>query len=80
MKIKIRYFASLREKAGKSQEEMIIQAGTDLSNLYRELRSKYDFSLAENEIKYSVNNEYVEPNISINENDVIVFIPPVAGG
>ncbi|MCM2348827.1 MAG: molybdopterin converting factor subunit 1 [Bacteriovoracaceae bacterium] len=80
MKIKVRYFASLREKAGKSQEEMTIQTGKDLSDLYRALRLKYDFSLAENEIKYSVNNEYVEPNIPINENDVIVFIPPVAGG
>lgn len=80
MKIKVRYFASLREKAGISQEEMTIETGMDLRDLYLDLSQKYDFSLAANEIKYSVNNEYVEPNIPINENDVIVFIPPVAGG
>ncbi len=80
MKIKVRYFASLREKAGISQEEMTIGPGMDLRDLYLDLSKKYDFPLAANEIKYSVNNEYVEPNIPINESDVIVFIPPVAGG
>lgn len=80
MKIKVRYFASLREKAGISQENMTIEAGKDLKDLYLDLSQKYNFSLAANEIKYSVNNEYVEPSISLNENDVIVFIPPVAGG
>lgn len=80
MKIKVRYFASLREKAGISQENMTIEAGKDLKDLYLDLSQKYNFPLAANEIKYSVNNEYVEPSISLNENDVIVFIPPVAGG
>lgn len=80
MKIKIRYFASLREKADKSQEEMTINTGKDLRDLYLDLSVKYDFPLGPNEIKYSVNNEYVEPSVALNENDVIVFIPPVAGG
>ena len=80
MKIKIRYFASLREKAGKSQEEMVIKEGQDLKDLYLALSTQYGFPLSANEIKFSVNNDYVDPGVQLNENDVVVFIPPVAGG
>lgn len=80
MKIKIRYFAGLREKAGKGQEDIVIEEGKDLRSIYLDLSSHYGFTLSANEIKYSVNNEYVEPSVKLQDNDVIVFIPPVAGG
>lgn len=80
MKIKIRYFASLREKAGKSHEEVEIEQGQDLKDIYLTLSTQYGFPLSANEIKFSVNNDYVEPWVQLNENDVVVFIPPVAGG
>ena len=80
MKINVRYFASLREKAGKSQEEILIEEGTNLENIYLDLSEQYGFTLSSKEIKFSVNNEYVDFSAKLNENDVIVFIPPVAGG
>lgn len=80
MKVNIRYFASLREKAGKSQEEMLIENGTCLKDIYLQLSQQYGFPLSSNEIKFSVNNNYVDPTLMPTENDVIVFIPPVAGG
>jgi molybdopterin synthase sulfur carrier subunit len=80
MKIKIRYFASLREKAGILQEEIEIESGKDLKDIYQELSVRYGFTLLPQEIKYSVNNDYVDQIIKLNENDVVVFIPPVAGG
>lgn len=80
MKLNIRYFASLREKAGKSQEEIHLENGKNLKDLYLELSNKYNFPLSANEIKFSVNNDYVDHLVKLNENDVVVFIPPVAGG
>jgi molybdopterin synthase sulfur carrier subunit len=80
MKIIIRYFASLREKAGKSQEEILIENGKNLKDIYLGLSTKYGFPLTANEIKFSVNNDYVDHSVKLNENDVVVFIPPVAGG
>jgi len=80
MKIIIRYFASLREKEGKSQEEILIENGKNLKDIYLGLSTKYGFLLAANEIKFSVNNDYVDHSVKLNENDVVVFIPPVAGG
>jgi|APGre2960657468_1045069.scaffolds.fasta_scaffold08685_6 molybdopterin converting factor subunit 1 len=80
MKVKVRYFASLREQAGKSQEDIEIEKGKNLKDIYQELSLRYGFTLLPQEIKYSVNNDYVDQIIKLNENDVVVFIPPVAGG
>lgn len=80
MKVNIRYFASLREKAGKSQEEIFVEEGENLQDIYLNLSKQYGFPLSSNEIKFSINNEYVAPSATLKENDVVVFIPPVAGG
>ena len=80
MKVKVRYFASLREQAGKSQEEIEIEKGKNLKDIYQDLSLRYGFTLLPQEIKFSVNNDYVDQIIKLNENDVVVFIPPVAGG
>lgn len=80
MKISIKYFASLREKAGKSQEELEIENNKNLKDIYDSLSAQYNFPLSANEIKFSINNEYVESNVKLKENDLVVFIPPVAGG
>ena len=80
MKVKVRYFASLREQAGKSQEDIEIEKGKNLKDIYQELSLRYGFTLLPQEIKYSLNNDYVDQIIQLNENDVVVFIPPVAGG
>lgn len=80
MKVKVRYFASLREQAGKSQEDIEIEKGKNLMDIYQELSLRYGFTLLPQEIKYSVNNDYVDQIVKLNENDIVVFIPPVAGG
>lgn len=80
MKITIKYFASLREKAQKSQEEMEISPEESLSKIYETLSSRYDFPLSSRQVKFAVNNEYVDDQYQLKENDVVVFIPPVAGG
>lgn len=80
MNLKIRYFASLREKAEKTQEEVLVEDGKSLLDIYLFLSARYGFELPPNQIKFSLNNEYVDSTVSPNENDVLVFIPPVAGG
>lgn len=80
MNITVKYFASLREKAGKSHEELEISHEESLSKIYDTLSQRYQFSLSANEIKFAVNNEYVEADHSLRNGDVLVFIPPVAGG
>lgn len=80
MNITIKYFASLREKAGKKEEVFNISSKESLSEIYQSLASRYDFPLNSQQVKFAVNNEYVEDQYQLKENDVVVFIPPVAGG
>lgn len=78
-KIKMRYFAALREQASISEETVETSAET-ISELYRELQQKYAFKLQEHQLKVSVNNQFNSFHHKIAEGDNIVFIPPVAGG
>ncbi len=80
MNIKIKYFASLREKSQKSEDLLEINEKQNLSEIYELLRGKYHFPLTAKEIKFAVNNEYVEDEYLLKEHDVVAFIPPVAGG
>jgi molybdopterin converting factor subunit 1 len=78
-KVKIEYFAVLREQAKINSEELETRS-TDARELLSELTSKYNFTLGESTLKVAINEEYCEFTTKLNEGDRIVFIPPVAGG
>ncbi len=78
-KIEIRYFASLRELAGKSHE-ILETSATNGRELYSELQKRYGFKLEEKHLKLSLNRRYVDFESKIQSGDELVFIPPVAGG
>lgn len=79
MAVKVKYFASLREKAQKNDEEITETFGNAFE-LYQSLKAKYQFSLTADEIKVAINGEYQDFETQIIDGDVITFIPPVAGG
>ena len=79
MKVKVLYFASLRDKSN-TPEEMIETNATTIDDLYTELNDKYHFTLEKHHLRAAQNEEYVEFNSPLNNNDTVVFIPPVAGG
>ena len=77
--ITLMYYAQLREQAGTSTERLSTSARS-LSELYAELRARHGFSLAEESLKVAVNTRFSDWDQTVNEDDTIVFIPPVAGG
>ncbi|RYZ59424.1 MAG: MoaD/ThiS family protein [Proteobacteria bacterium] len=77
--ITVRYFASLKEKAGQSSEALKTSAVT-ASDLYRELKERHGFPLDEQHLKVSINREYKPFTTAISSGDEVVFIPPVSGG
>jgi len=79
MKIKIMYFAALREQAKKS-DEILETSFTNPNDIYNYLKRKYNFSLEINELKVAVNDFYEDFDFELKEMDSLVFIPPVAGG
>ena len=78
-RVKVRYFASLRDQSGKS-EEWLEESSVTLSEIYAKLRKKYGFLLEENELRVAVNGKFSEMFTRVQAADEIVFIPPVSGG
>jgi molybdopterin synthase sulfur carrier subunit len=83
MKLYIKYFASIREALGRS-EEHIETSACDIESLRTELITKgepYAQALALGKaIRVALNQELVSTDTLIKENDEIAFFPPVTGG
>ncbi len=79
VRVKVRYFASLREQAGRT-EEVVADAPINAAALYDRLRRRYGFLLDLNELKVAVNGSFADMNVQLAVDDEVVFIPPVAGG
>jgi len=78
-RIKVQYYALLREQAGRSDEALVTTASTPRA-LYEELKARYPFSLAPEMLRVAVNAEFGEWTQALADGDSVVFIPPVAGG
>ena len=85
MKVKVLYFASLREKLGKDAEEIELPTGvTTVAALRSQLKSRggvYENSFSEKILlRAAVNQDMVQPTAAVKAGDEIAFFPPVTGG
>jgi molybdopterin converting factor subunit 1 len=78
-RIRINYFASLREERGVAQEEVTTSAAT-AAELYEELSRAHRFSLPGSRLRVAINESFVPWSTTLQDGDGLVFIPPVAGG
>lgn len=78
-RIRVQYYALLREQAGRSDETLATAAQTPRA-LYDELRMRHPFTLGPEVLRVAVNGEFGDWSQPLAEGDSVVFIPPVAGG
>jgi molybdopterin converting factor subunit 1 len=81
MKVKIKFFAILRERAGAREITKEIGDGSTVGDLWEALKRDYP-RLAPTEVRllYAVNQNYVTPDHVLRDQDEVVFVPPVSGG
>ena len=77
--VSVRYFASLRERAGRDTETLETTRAEALS-LYHDLAARHGFTLAADKVRVAINGAYVPMTTALNDRDEVIFIPPVAGG
>jgi molybdopterin converting factor subunit 1 len=77
--ITVQYFALLREQARRRNETVSTSAHT-AAELYEELRARHSFTLPASALRVAVNSEFADWSRPLSKGDVVVFIPPVAGG
>ena len=77
--IKVIYFAVLRDLTTKKEELLSVDPGTTPQSLYDMLQEKYSFP-DQNTYKVAINDNFTEWNEPLDQQDIIVFMPPVTGG
>ncbi|MGZ4989515.1 MAG: MoaD/ThiS family protein [Methylobacter sp.] len=77
MPIKVRYFASLKESVGRSEDDLEFSGLATVGDVWR--RANPDKALPNN-ILAAVNMDYVELNAAVKDGDEVAFFPPVTGG
>jgi len=78
-RVHLRYYALLREQAGRQAETVETAARTPAA-LYAELAARHGFRLPQAQLRVAVNAAFTEWSSSLVDGDEVVFIPPVAGG
>ena len=79
MSIKIRYFASLRETLGRSEDNLEISNNNiTVSEIWEKVAGEQK-SLPDN-VLTAINMEYVKPDARVSDGDEVAFFPPVTGG
>jgi len=85
MKLELRFFASLREALGISQESVTISGDiktiADLRRYLIERGSPWSEVLAEGKVlRCALNQHMVDPSTLLKEGAEVAFFPPVTGG
>jgi molybdopterin converting factor subunit 1 len=81
MKVKVKFFAILRERAGTAEVIKDIQEGSTVADLWARLQRDHPkLAVPGVRLLYAVNQNYVAADCVLNESDEVVFIPPVSGG
>ncbi|HUZ01092.1 MAG TPA: MoaD family protein [Thermomicrobiaceae bacterium] len=81
MRVTVRYFASLREAAGRTSEQRDMPEGALVADLLASLASDYPALAGLQAASMPmVNQEYVEVARVLRDGDEFALIPPVSGG
>lgn len=76
VRVTVRLFAMLRERAGASEVELELPAGARVSDALDELRP----IMGGLQCVLAVNREYARPDDPIGPGDELALVPPVSGG
>jgi molybdopterin synthase catalytic subunit len=81
MRVRLLFFAVLRDIAGADQRTLDLREGTTARDVWQALRGEFaklaDYTQPP---MIAVNESYAEPDVLLRDGDELAFIPPVAGG
>jgi molybdopterin synthase sulfur carrier subunit len=77
MSIKVRYFASLKESLGRSEDTQTYTSDITVRELW--LLCASELSLPGN-LLAAINMEHADPDSLVKDGDEVAFFPPITGG
>lgn len=81
MRIRLRYFASLRERLGKTEETREMPDGASVGQVWERLSDEHpELADLAHSVAFAVAQEYVDKDHRLQDDDELACIPPVSGG
>ena len=81
MKVRLLFFAILRDITGKNNAEVSVEAGTRAADVWQTLRAQYaPLAAYVQPPMVAINESYASADTVLRDGDELAFIPPVAGG
>jgi molybdopterin converting factor subunit 1 len=80
MRVSVRLFAGLRERAGGSHVELELPEGAVVEDLLAAMGSTPVGALSPGQCVVAINREYAPASAPVREQDEIALVPPVSGG
>ena len=81
MKVRLLFFAVLRDIAGSDQQELTLDEGATARDVWETLRRSYAKLAAYSQPPMiAINESYATADSVLRDGDELAFIPPVAGG
>ncbi len=78
--IEILYFAAVADLVGRREERLAVEAGT-VAELAAELERRHETLRGRlQNVRFAVNEAFVQDRDALTDGDVVAIIPPVAGG
>ena len=81
MRIRVLYFAGLRERAGCDQDDLDLPPGALLADAVAEAgRRRTALSPLDASVRFALNRELADGSASLAAGDEVALLPPVSGG
>ena len=77
MRIKILYFASLRERIGRGSDTLDVSRSLQVDQVWQQATGQDSFP---EDVLVALNQEYTDADAIVRDGDEIAFFPPVTGG
>jgi len=77
MSINVKYFASLRETVGRSEDQLDLDANMTVADVWDKLHPGNPLPES---VLTAVNREYQDLGTIVRDGDEVAFFPPVTGG
>ena len=80
MKVSVRLFAGLRERAGADRVEVELPDGASVADLLAAMAATPVGALAPGQCVVALNREYAPAGATVRAHDEVALVPPVSGG
>jgi sulfur-carrier protein len=77
MSIRVRYFASLRDRMGRVEETLAAEGLATVADVWKAVSEGKPIP---EQILCAVNMDYASPDAAVKDGDEVAFFPPVTGG